>query len=174
MPGALRPGPRDSRHSDWPGLGLAATPADVCPQLTVLTQGETEIRMTAIHSRRQTRGMPGVFSCPAEPLTWLLYATGEWRFPDSASGKVRLPGQRTATLGQPHLGSHGAGEPDSILGEEAAAMERELQRRYHLGEGTANAWSHELAHSKLSRARSVPSLSVYSLNQLGDHSLFSE
>lgn len=82
--------------------------------------------------------------------------------------------QRTATLGQPHLGSHGAGEPDSILGEEAAAMESELQRRYHLGEGTANAWSHELVHSKLSRARSVPSLSVYSLNQLSDHSLFSE
>lgn len=31
-------------------------------------------------------------------------------------------------------------------------------------------WLHELAHSKLSKARSVLSLSVCSLNQLGDHS----
>lgn len=87
---------------------------------------------------------------------------------------MRLQGQWTSTSGQPHLGSHRAEEPDSILGQEAAVTERELQSRYHLGEGIASAWLGELAHSKLSRARSVPSLSVCSLNQLSDHSLFSE
>lgn len=68
--------------------------------------------------------MLGIYIVQQNPWHGFPYAAEEWGFPDSqSSDTVRLWEQETAHHPQTssYLRSHGAGEPDSALGEEEEA-----------------------------------------------------